>query len=689
MNRGSWMDKTHEIVSLSNRSPSQAVVTLKRFFDIAVGSVGTGCYALSYPFISALIQLESRGPTVYSQIRVGVNKRLDSLDSSLSCIRKEDVGGRPFTIYKYRTMRNDAEILGPQLCVKGRDPRVTRIGNWLRRTHLDELPQFWNILKGEMSFIGPRPERPHFTIQYNEQIPHYRQRTLFTKPGLTGLAQIILGYDDDLDSVVRKSFFDLAYSASLSDLWGWIKMESWIVLHTFFYLGKRSQVGDGASGLPRKLERTLKLPFVGLHHREPLEMEAPRFSLRVQDRNHDFSFSRLSAAQLSVEMDRLPQQNHQKWEISLNPNARFDLEDFGFLVNLIHKVNANEGSLTIRNPHPHVRKMLRETQLHKIVHLENMSLSIPNFLTIDVECWFHAYNLNSKIPKSRWHLQTTRIQENMRRILDLLAQYQVHATFYVLGWVAERFPDIVRMIDDGGHEIGTHGQFHSLITDMTPDEFRYDLDRSLEALARLTNQPIHGYRGSNFTITRNTLWALQIMAERGIKYDSSIFPIGRERYGIPDYPCRMPHTLRVGNTTQLLEFPLSTLAIGKKLLPIAGGGYLRLYPYRVTDRYIEQLNRKGFPAMVYFHPWELDKEQIKLDVAPIKKFQHYVNLHTTEWKLSRLLERFQFTSIRDGLKSRRIQRMIAKNSVLLEIPESEQAALSFEMQTEHPHALAS
>ncbi len=156
------------------------------------------------------------------------------------------------------------------------------------------------------------------------------------------------------------------------------------------------------------------------------------------------------------------------------------------------------------------------------------------------------------------------------------------------------------------------------------------------------------------------------MGKYGIEYDSSVFPIKRERYGINKYPNRLPHTIQFHDGSKLTEIPMSTLGLGNKLLPISGGGYLRLYPYRITDRYIEQKNQGGLPAMVYFHPWELDTDQKRLNVGGMKGFQHYVNLHSTEWKLSRLMERFFFTSIKENLQSKRIAGLLKRNPVRIE-----------------------
>ncbi len=686
--------------------PSRLVLFTKRTLDIFIGFAGTVIFVVTYPFIALLICLESKGPAIYSQTRVGGNMRIrrtrtnsesltlttnintttssnissntsnnsvtDTVNPSAtnatsnvtSNSRRSDYGGKPFVIYKYRTMRTDAEAAGPQLCIKGLDPRVTSIGKWLRALHLDELPQFWNILKGDMSFIGPRPERPHFTEQYLKTVPHYPQRTLLVRPGLTGLAQIILGYDDSMDSVIRKTYFDLSYSAALSTFGSWLKIESWIFLNTFIYLGKKTSF-EGETRKLDGLSRAKQLPFIAKALKKA-NTSATSGLIRITGSSGTNVVNCSTTMALGNYLDGLKGQPRQAIEVSLNPGTEFDLNDFGFLVQMIHKVRDLDGKITIRNPNAQIQKMLKEVHLDKVVELSRVRKVISNFMTIDVECWFHAYNLKEQVPKCNWHLQESRVKRNVTRILDLLKAHEVKATFFVLGWVADHFPEVVSMIDQEGHEIGTHGYYHNLITEMTPDEFEADLDKSLNAISRHTRQKIIGHRGSNFTITSSTLWALDILPRYGIEYDSSIFPIGRSRYGIPNYPNRLPHQIRLQNGKTIKEFPMSTFALGRKMLPISGGGYLRLYPYRVTDRYIEQMNAKGLPSMVYFHPWELDTEQKRLAVSPMKRFQHYVNLNTTEWKLSLLMERFKFSSIREAMSERRIQQMLLREPVQLQ-----------------------
>ena len=566
-----------------NMKTSTAVKASKRTLDIAVGLIGTAAYLAAYPVLALLIKLESKGPVVYRQTRVGLDKRgtLGKLGDSR---RVTDVGGRPFTIAKFRTMRQDAEKNGPQLFQKGGDPRVTRIGAFLRSTHLDELPQFWSVLKGDMSFIGPRPERPHFTVKYFKEIPLYRERTRYVKPGITGLSQIVLGYDDSLESVARKTHFDLAYRSSMISLTSWLRMEMWICFNTLRYLIQRGPLTEAkvSAALAELTPETLSKPKLAM--------------VRHRGRLHPT----MVLAQSKVIVPDAPAQ--------------------------APKLSA-----------------------------------VSNFFTVDVECWFHAHNLG--IPRSAWDSSKTRVVENVHRILDLLATHNAKATFFVLGYVADRFPEVVRMIDIAGHEIGTHGQEHNLITDMTPYQFEKDLEKSLNSLARFTSQKIIGHRASNFSVVESSLWSLDILARYGIEYDSSIFPVKRKRYGIPSYPNRMPHTIELAGGKTITEIPMSVADVAGKALPISGGGYLRLYPHAVTDRYIASQNRQGRPAMLYFHPWELDTDQQRVSAGVLESFQHYVNLDTTAPKLDRLLGVHRFGSVKDNLASAAMQAMLAKDPV--------------------------
>lgn len=630
-----------------------SVEAVKRVMDLAVGLVGTLAFLLLYPVLALLIKLESKGPVLYNQDRVGRDRRsgrtradrrnLDLLPPGTerrwnTDRRARNVGGEVFTIWKFRTMRLDAEAAGPQLCVKGRDPRITVVGYWLRKLHLDEFPQFWSVLKGDMSFIGPRPERPHFTVQYAATVPSFLERTRGMKPGILGLAQIVNGYDDGIESVVRKTHFDLAYRASMISLAAWLRVEAWILVNTVLYYATGKPLAQTG-----RLPAFAALPAAASITSLPASVSAP---LAVA--------ARLASA--------LPA------DAALEPSLSTSTLD------ALTTERAQASGLAmalIRN---------RETLKPTLVYVRNGADSdlrierggmtpapaagtpaVKNFFTIDVECWFHAHNLN--IPKSEWDRQPTKVVENVRRILDLLKAHGAKATFFTLGYVADRFPDIVRMIAEEGHEVGTHGYMHDKITDMTPYEFEKDLERSLNALSRHTSRKIIGHRASNFSIVEDTLWALEILAKHGIEYDSSIFPVARERYGIPAYPNRMPHTVHLSGGASIREIPMSTLNLGSKALPISGGGYLRLYPYSVTDLFIRHRNAQGQPAMVYFHPWELDASQERRKAGMLKSFQHYVNLDTTEWKLDRLLNRHAFTSMEENLKSESMRSMLTRDPV--------------------------
>ncbi|HKP97902.1 MAG TPA: XrtA system polysaccharide deacetylase [Fibrobacteria bacterium] len=648
--------------------PSPSVIVVKRLIDICIGLVGTGAFLFFYPVLAILIKLESRGPVLYSQERVGINKRDRKFQNGWEAeealpARKSDVGGKPFEIYKFRSMRTDAEKNGPQLAAKGVDPRVTKVGWWLRALHLDELPQFWSVLKGDMSFIGPRPERAHFTVEFGRTIPHYRNRTLWVKPGLTGLAQITLGYDEGLDSVVRKTYFDYSYRASFSHFGSWARMEWWVLLNTVGYL----LIKPRKEGDTRDLASLKRVKVLNLLAHAPRKHGNHKVTAWVKLDHDDRSvvLQGKDPSEITARLARLSARGLKTLEVCYTPRKDFDLEDLGFLVELAHGVKQVGGRVAVRDPSARVRRMLREIHMDKVVDLSRPQSRVRNFLTVDVECWFHAYNLKEKIPPSTWHLQETRIIGNIERILSLFRSHDTKATFFVLGWVADRFPEAVRMIASEGHEIGTHGYYHNLVTEMTPASYEEDLLKSLEAISKHTSEPVRGHRASNFTIVPSTYWALEILARHGLAYDSSIFPIKRDRYGIPDYPNRLPHTLHLQSGARLREFPMSTLGVGSKFLPMSGGGYLRLFPHVVTESFIEACNRKGHPAMVYFHPWELDEDQRRVSVGLVKSFQHYVNIHTLEWKLNRLLQKFSFTSIGANAETRRVGLMLKRNPVYI------------------------
>jgi polysaccharide deacetylase family protein (PEP-CTERM system associated) len=271
--------------------------------------------------------------------------------------------------------------------------------------------------------------------------------------------------------------------------------------------------------------------------------------------------------------------------------------------------------------------------------------SVLNALTIDVEEHFQVHAFEKVVDRSAWDHHPSRVVANTQRILRLLAEYDVRATFFVLGWVADRHPDLVKEIALKGHEVATHGYWHELVYRQTPAEFAADLCRSLEAIGRAYTglQPV-GYRAPAFSITRQSLWALDILREHSIIYDSSIFPLAaHDRYGISN-------ANRFANNTGggLWEFPISTIRLGQQNWPVAGGGYFRLFPLWITRRAIRHLNAQGEPAVVYLHPWEFDPDQPRMRNAPLlSRFRHYVNLDKTESRLLALLNEFKFAPMRE------------------------------------------
>ena len=271
-----------------------------------------------------------------------------------------------------------------------------------------------------------------------------------------------------------------------------------------------------------------------------------------------------------------------------------------------------------------------------------------NIMSVDVEDWFCVYNLSRHIQYAEWDRCESRVERNTIRLLDMFRKHRVEATFFVLGWVADRFPDLVREIERGGHEVATHGYSHRLLTLMQPSEFSADLQRSLEVLAKVSNQEVRGFRAPSFSVTPKTLWAVEILKQNGIHYDSSVFPVRfHPEYGMPDSELG-PYELAEG----LTELPMSVAEIFGWRIPCCGGGYFRLYPYALTRQLMRRCHAQGRPVIFYLHPWEADPKQPRVKGMPwIKAFRHYNNLDKTEERLERLLEDFSFTSARTLLRS--------------------------------------
>lgn len=275
---------------------------------------------------------------------------------------------------------------------------------------------------------------------------------------------------------------------------------------------------------------------------------------------------------------------------------------------------------------------------------------MANALTIDVEDYFQVAALAEAVRREDWHSMEYRVEANTHLLLELLDRHNTRATFFTLGWVAEKSPQLVRDIQKAGHEVASHGYSHQLIYNQTPEVFREETRRSKQILEDITGEPITGYRAASYSITNQSRWALDILAEEGFVWDSSIFPVHHDRYGMPGTP-RWPHRLTTDNGHELAEFPLSTLKFPGYTLPIAGGGYFRLFPYWFSRWGLGSINRQGHPFVFYLHPWEVDPDQPRLDVKWFSRFRHYNNLDVCEHRLDQLLGHFRFTAMGDVLRN--------------------------------------
>ena len=273
---------------------------------------------------------------------------------------------------------------------------------------------------------------------------------------------------------------------------------------------------------------------------------------------------------------------------------------------------------------------------------------MQNIMTIDVEDYFHVSGLASVIDKARWDQYPCYVAENTLKLLAIFAKHRTKVTFFVLGWVAERYPEIVEAMSRDGHEVASHGYGHQLVYEIGPEAFYQDVTKAKHLLEDITGQAILGYRAPSASVTRNSFWALDILYDTGHQYDASIYPIVHDRYGIPDAP-RFPHILQTERGRSLWEVPFSTLRVGQQNVPIAGGGYFRMFPYAYTRWGIKTLNNERQPAVVYIHPWEIHQDQPRHCPGMLNRFRHYVNLSQTEKRLHALLRHFEFAPIREHL----------------------------------------
>lgn len=271
---------------------------------------------------------------------------------------------------------------------------------------------------------------------------------------------------------------------------------------------------------------------------------------------------------------------------------------------------------------------------------------MSHVFSIDVEDWYHGIEL----PMYRWEKFEPRVEASMDRLLDLMARYDVTATCFVLGKVAEEHGDLVRRIHQAGHEVATHGYSHEKVYNLTPDRFRRELRRSIDALQDLTGERVLGHRAPYFTVTQDSLWALDILAEEGIRYDSSIHPVFNYRYGIPNAD-RQPSRVASRSGKQLLEVPVATYPLPDPLpdvnVPCGGGAYFRIYPYPAQRFLLRRLEERGDHVGFYVHPWEIDADHPRIDLPFRVAVTHYWNLQSTYPKLERLFQDFSFAPYRE------------------------------------------
>lgn len=275
-----------------------------------------------------------------------------------------------------------------------------------------------------------------------------------------------------------------------------------------------------------------------------------------------------------------------------------------------------------------------------------------NALTIDVEDYFQVEAFATVIDKQKWQQYPVRVDKNTFLLLDLLDEKDIKATFFVLGWVGKRSPSLIKEIAERGHEIASHGLSHKLVYTQTRKEFRSETRESKKILEDLAQQAVIGYRAATYSITKDSLWALDIIEEEGFRYDSSIFPVRHDKYGIPNAK-KTPHAYKTAHGRSLIEYPLSVLSLGPLNVPISGGGYFRLFPYRFTKWALRRINQNGEPFVFYLHPWEIDPEQPRIPNAKtLSKLRHYLNLDKCLARLLKLTDDFAFSPMREILSQR-------------------------------------
>lgn len=276
---------------------------------------------------------------------------------------------------------------------------------------------------------------------------------------------------------------------------------------------------------------------------------------------------------------------------------------------------------------------------------------ILNILTFDLEDWFHILDLPDWQPTvSDWAALPSRVEFGVKQILKLLSDNHVHSTFFVLGWIAERYPQLVKQIDSCGHEIACHGYKHDLIYDLSPKQFREDIHRAKVLIEDIIGKSIMGYRGPGFSITENNLWAFDVIAEEGFCYDATVYPGNHGHGGLPNMPF-IPFIIKTVKGYSIVEFPVTVLKLRRYCVAFSGGGYFRIFPYILIKRFITSYNKKGSPVMVYIHPRDIDPHTPRLAMPLKRRFKCYVNISGSYEKMEMLLKNHSFTSIKEWLSS--------------------------------------
>ncbi len=276
--------------------------------------------------------------------------------------------------------------------------------------------------------------------------------------------------------------------------------------------------------------------------------------------------------------------------------------------------------------------------------------SVLNIFTADIEEYYQVEAFSGYIKSDEWDKYPERVERNTECLLEIMDLHDVKGTFFIVGWLAERKPGLVKMISRKGHEISSHGYSHTMVTKMTPREFREDIRRAKEILEGITGEKVIGYRAPTFSIVKDTSWAYDILLQEGYRYSSSVFPIRHDRYGWPDFGVH-PKIVARGGEIDLWEIPLTVFLIGKIKIPFGGGGYLRAYPLFLTRFFFEHVRQRGRSPILYVHPWELDRNHPKIALPFYRTIRHYQGISSTEYKLRNILSARPFVTMKSFVDS--------------------------------------